>query len=83
MVINRDLSLKVMEGVYCSVKHFYIGEDITVLSKQNEVFQGVLKDINLDNIVIIFKNNDTIIYFNDIEKIANTNWLGDEDIREC
>ena len=81
MVVVRDLSLKVIEGVYCNVKHFYIDEDITVLNKHNEVFSGVLKDINLDNITIQ-SDNDTVIYFNDIEKIVNTDWLGDEDIRK-
>lgn len=26
--------------------------------------------------------NDTIVYFKDIEKIEDTDWLGGEDIRE-
>lgn len=81
MVISRDLSLKVITGICCNVKNFYIGEDISILTKYDEVFVGILKDINLDNLIIETNTNDTIVYFKDIEKIEDTDWLGGEDIR--
>lgn len=83
MVISRDLSLRVITGINCNVKNFYIGEDISILTKYDEVFVGILKDINLDNLVIETNTNDTMVYFKDIEKIEDTDWLGGEDIREA
>lgn len=82
MVISRDLSLRVITGIDCNVKNFYIGEDINILTKYDEVFAGIVKDINLDNLIIETNTNDTMVYFKDIEKIEDTDWLGGEDIRE-
>lgn len=82
MVLSRDLSLKVIQGICCNISHYYIGEDITILNKSNEVIEGTLRDINVDNIIIENNSNDTIIYFKDVEKIADTDWLAGEDIRD-
>ena len=82
MVITRELSLKVSKNIWGSDEYFEIGVDITVLTKQDEVLAGRLKDINVDNIVIEKYDNDTIIYFKDIEKIIHTELLFGRDIKE-
>lgn len=82
LLINRELSLKVNRDIWSANEYFWIGEDITILTKCNEVLTGLLKDINVDNIIIECHNKDTIIYFKDIKNIADTEWLCDTDIRE-
>ncbi|MEG2786433.1 MAG: hypothetical protein RR942_01340 [Romboutsia sp.] len=82
MIIERELYLKVDKDLWGSSTRFWIDEDITILTKDDSVIDGILKEINVDNIIISKDNINFQIYFKNIEKIADTDWLGGCDIRE-
>lgn len=83
MIISRELSLKVNKGMWGSIEHYSINEDVTILTNDYEVFQGEITSIEKLHLSLNDKEEGlVIIKFEDIKNIANTDWLGDSDIRE-
>lgn len=81
MIISRDLSLRVVRGLN-SITNFCIGDDITILTKENWVRKGILSEINENHIILKNDDIESIVLFDNIEKIEDTEWLGDTDIRD-
>lgn len=78
MKFTRKLYLQADNGIFNGgVHNYYIDEDITVLTTQDEIIQGELSDVNANNITIKNEHGSVIIFFNGIKRIADTRCLQD------
>lgn len=83
MIVSRELSLRVIKHMFTTPSYYYINEDVTILTSDNEVFQGEITSIEKLHLSLNDKEEGlVIIKFENIKNIANTDWLGDSDIRE-
>lgn len=83
MVVSQELYLRVSKGIFnSSVSRYSIGEDITVLTEANEVFKGRLVNIGSESFSLEQENKETTILHDNVKNIVNSDWLGDEDIRD-
>lgn len=83
MIANRELHLKVIDNGGCGSQYYTINENITVLMNNNNIIIGTIQQIE-DEYLSICNNDKGLINlkYKDMNKIANTNWLGGEDIRD-
>lgn len=82
MIANRELYIKVIDNGSCGANYYEIDENVTVLMKDNSIITGTIKQIEEEYVIILNNNKNLInIKYKDMHKIANTDWLGGEDIR--
>lgn len=83
MYIERNLSLKVSKGLFGSTNHYYLDEEVTILTNKDIVLEGKITSIQDKGLMLESEEgNITIVLYVDIKDIANTDWLGGVDIRE-
>lgn len=83
MYIERDLSLKVYKGLFGNTNHYYLDEEVTILTTNDIVLEGKITSIQEKGLIIENKEgNNIILLYVDIKDIANSDWLGGADIRE-
>lgn len=83
MIARRDLSIKVMRGMFGGHEHYMLSEYVTVLMKDDSVFIGKISSIDEESFNVTNKDGEIIkIAYDNMANIANSDWLGDEDIRE-
>lgn len=80
MHISRELNLKVIKGF--DTTYYFLGEDVTILTKDDTVIQGEIIGIYDWALTVRNDANYYRVNFDSIEKIVNTEWLGDSDIKE-
>lgn len=84
MYIARDLSLKVSKSPFGTQNRYYLDEEVTILTTNDVVLEGKISSIQEKGLTIENEEgNNTILLYVDIKDIANTDWLGGTDIREC
>lgn len=81
MVVYRELSLKVIKGMFGTPKTYEMDEDVTVLMKDSRIFAGKIVAIEQETFTLSNELGElNIIQYNDMKNIANTDWLGGESI---
>ena len=84
MIVERELYLSVLNPGSSYLQTYRLNQDVTILTNDNYVLQGIIVDIKEKSVVIECgedKNQITIDY-DYIAKIADTDWLCGDDIRE-
>lgn len=83
MIVKRELSLKVIDNMFTMpTYYYYLNEDVTILTNDNEVFEGKITSIEKLHLSLMDKEEGlVIIKFENIKKVANTDWLCGSDIR--
>ncbi|EKS4345030.1 hypothetical protein QB607_003033 [Clostridium botulinum] len=85
MLASKELYLKVMNNGGTGNEYYRLDEDITILMNNDCVLRGIIKQIygNFFTISIISNKKEFItLKYEDIKKIANTEWLAGENIRD-
>lgn len=83
MIASRELYLSVIDNGGIGKQSYEINEDITVLMNNDCVIRGIIEQIDEKYLIIFDKNKEYLILkYKDIKKIANTDWLSGEDIRD-
>lgn len=84
MYIERDLSLKVSKSPFGTSNRYYLDEEVTILTNNDIVLEGKISSIQDKGLILESEEgNNIILLYVDIKDIANTDWLGGVDIREC
>lgn len=84
MIAERELYLSVLNPGHSYSQTYVLNQDVTILTNDNYVLQGIIVDIKEKSVVIEdgeSKNKITIDY-DYMVKIADTDWLSGDDIRE-
>ena len=83
MIAERELYLSVLNPGSSYSQSYRLGQNVTILMNNDKVIVGEIQQIEKDYIVV--QDNDkefkTVIY-KDMVKIADTDWLCGDDIRE-
>ncbi|NCI19829.1 hypothetical protein EJM73_09335 [Clostridium botulinum] len=85
MIASRELYLKVVNNGGTGNESYRINEDVTILMNNDCVLRGIIEEIyeKFFTISIISNKKEFIaLKYEDIKKIANTEWLAGEDIRD-
>jgi len=85
MLASRQLYLKVMNNGGTGNENYRLDEDITILMNDGSILRGIIKQIYGNFFTIPNINNKkeySTLKYEDIKKIANTEWLAGEDIRD-
>lgn len=82
MLISRELSLKVSRDIFGRREYYWIGGEITILTKDNKVIEGKIISIDEESVTLTNDNGNPTIWYEDIKNMADTDWLAGEDIRE-
>ena len=83
MFITRELNLKVSRDMWGNTEYYEIGDEVTILCNNDNVYVGEIMDIGKLKIYIECENGEEVtINYSDIKNIADTNWLAGGDIRE-
>lgn len=78
MIAKQELYMSVSVGFFSPDKRYYEGAELTVLTTDDKVYEGVLTCIGEEGFTI---NND-IIFYSEVRNIEKTDWLDGEDIRD-
>ncbi|MBE1305862.1 hypothetical protein G4W71_17805 [Clostridium botulinum] len=82
MIANRELYLKVINNGGTGNERYHLGEDVTILMNDDWVVSGVIKQIYETFLTLSSANQYITLEYENMIKIANTEWLAGEDIRD-
>ena len=69
MIVKRELSLKVIDNMFTMHTYYYLNEDVTILTNDNEVFEGKITSIEKLHLSLMDKEEGlVIIKFENIKK---------------
>ena len=70
MIVKRELSLKVIDNMFTMpTYYYYLNEDVTILTNDNEVFEGKITSIEKLHLSLMDKEEGlVIIKFENIKK---------------
>lgn len=69
MIVKRELSLKVIDNMFTMPTYYYLNEDVTILTNDNEVFEGKITSIEKLHLSLMDKEEGlVIIKFENIKK---------------